>query len=98
MESHSEDYSAQFQPNGRYEDLSKEALLNLMMGPWYKEQMQVESEWHGLVAEKMGLEVAKQMNPLTWVRIAPKAIRWLRQATGITGDDVVSFARPVSCL
>ena len=25
----------------------------------------MESEWHGLVAEKMGLEVAKQMNPLT---------------------------------
>jgi len=39
MESHTEDYSAQFQPNGRYEDLSKETLLNLMMGPWYKEQM-----------------------------------------------------------
>ena len=93
MTNHTEEYSAQFQANGRYEDLSKEALLNLMTGPWYKEQMQVESEWHQLVVEKMGFEVARQMNPLTWVRIAPKAIRWLRQATGVTGDDVVSFAR-----
>jgi len=96
MTNHTEEYSRQFEADGQYEDLSKEALLNLMMGPWYKEQMQVESEWHGLVTEKFGFDIAKQMNPLTWVRIAPKAIRWLREATGITGNDVVSFARLVN--
>jgi len=93
MTSHTKEYSEQFQHNGRYEDLSKEALINLMNREWWKVMIQVELEWHELVTEKMGLEVAKQINPLTWVRIAPKAIKWLRQATGITGDDVVSFAR-----
>jgi len=86
------EYSEQFQPNSRYEDLSREALLGLMQ-EWWQVCMQVEIEWRRLVEEKVGPEVAREINPLTWVRIARKAMRWLRQATGVTGDDVVSFAR-----
>jgi hypothetical protein len=93
MTSSTKDYSEQFQPNGRYEDLSKEACVNLMQQAWWRVCMQLEIEWRRLVEEKYGIEAAKELNPITWERIAPKDIKWLREATGITGDDVVSFAR-----
>jgi hypothetical protein len=84
------DYSGPFNPKLKYADFSKEQLLKLM-DAWWRIAMQEDVWYHRIIAEEVNEDVAKECNTQMWVKIAPQEIGFMRQALGITGNDVESF-------
>lgn len=84
------DYSGPFRPDLQYIDFSKEQLVKLM-DAWWKIAMQEDTWWHRIVSKAVNEEVAKECNKQMWVKIAPQEIMFMREALGITGNDVESF-------
>ena len=83
-------YKGEFRPSLKYADFSKETLLRLL-DAWWKIAMQEDVWWHRIVAAKVSPEVAKECNTLMWVKIAKQEIGFMREALGVTDNDVASF-------
>jgi hypothetical protein len=84
------DYSEAFQPGLHMTDFSKEALVRLweVAGKMYTS---LAGTYQRVLRERLGEQLALELDAEVWRRQTPVEVRLCRRAMGITGDDVASL-------
>jgi len=86
------DYSGEYVPNLKLEDLSKECLVSLFNAAG-KLYLGLDGHWHAVTRERFGDKVAGELEKDVWLRATPSEIRRTLKAANIQGDDVVALAK-----
>ncbi len=87
------DYSGDFVPNLKLEDLSKECLVSLYNAAG-KLYLGIDRHWNKVARERFGEKVSGEMEADVW-RLGATAdeIKRTKKAANIQGDDVVALAK-----
>ena len=81
------DYTGDFIPDLKYEDFSKDALTR-MLGEYSRVYVAIDGFYHSLLSEKFGIEEAGRFGTEMWIKAGRLALRRLREALDIRGNDV----------
>ncbi|MFC1944868.1 DUF6125 family protein [Chloroflexota bacterium] len=84
------DYSGEFRPGLRLQDLSKDTLIQLLTAT-AKLYVGIDGTWHKLMREKFNNNIAHQYESEVWTRFLPIDVRRSRKALNIWGNDVASL-------
>ena len=85
------DYSGEFKPDLKLEDFSKDALKRLALAN-AKCYMTMDGLWKGLVSDRFGEELARELELQIWGKKAlPPEARQICKALNIEGDDVATL-------
>ncbi len=86
-----DDYSGDFDPNFRLDDLSKDALHRLSMAN-AKCYIMMARLWYDLVRERFGDGTARELDLEIWgQRALPLESNWVCEALNIRGNDVATL-------
>jgi hypothetical protein len=85
-----EDYSGPFDPNLRFEDFSREALLKIVK-EYSRLYLILHGSWHSLLRERFGDRVNIDLDCYQWMLSAPANAHWLSRALNIEPENVESY-------
>jgi len=86
------DYSGEFMPDLKLQDLSKEALERLFHAT-VKLYVGLDGLWHSLIRERFGEEMARELDSEIWRRATHLEVGRVREALNIKGNDLASFLK-----
>lgn len=87
MKALKDDYRGPFDPNLRYEDFSKEALIKLLVQYSSSYQMLLGA-WYDVMRNKYGDKAAIECDIAQWMITGPMVARFVSKGLDIEGDDV----------
>jgi hypothetical protein len=91
-----EDYSGEFDPDIKYEDFSKEALIRLLKAAT-EMYLGMDTSWRTVAKKRFGKNVALDMSREVWYGVKRCGCYMEsvlpRRAMSITGDDVASWMK-----
>jgi len=83
------DYSGEFKPDLKYEDLSKDALSRLLTQyAWMN--MCLDGWWHSIIKENRGKQEAADFEKVVWQQGIPYRQMRIMKALNIQGNDVAT--------
>ena len=87
MKALKDDYRGPFEPNLRYDDFSREALIKLLVQ--YSRSYQILlGAWYDVMRDRYGDKAAIECDIAQWMISGPMVARFVSKALDIDGDDV----------
>ena len=83
------DYSGELKPDLKMQDFSKDALVRLWQAAG-KLYVGLDGLWYSLIRERLGEQMARELDRELWKRAAHLEVRRVREAMNIWGEDVAS--------
>ena len=77
------DYSGKFNPDFKFENLSREALLKLVK-EYSRLYLILQGSWHSTLRERIGDRVNIDLDCYQWMMSGPANAHWLSKAMKLT--------------
>lgn len=87
-----EDYRGPFEPNPKYQDFSKEALIKLLV-EYSRAYQMIMGGWYDVLRDRYGDKAAIECDIAQWMVTGPMVVRFMSRALDIEGDGVEAFFR-----
>ena len=84
------DYSGPFNPNLKFEDFSKEALLKIVK-EYSRCYLILQGSWHSTLRERYGDRANIDCDCYQWMTSGPANAHWLSRAMNIKAENVESY-------
>lgn len=83
-------YSGEFNPDFKFEDLTREALLRLVK-EYSRLYLILQGSWHSTLRERIGDRANIDLDCYQWMMSAPANAHWLSRAMNIKAENVASY-------